>query len=318
MAYVTLNRSLTAKTTPSPSAVDPGSEAVNAAQSGGASLQGGDRLPRVAAVRIAPPRGFLQLEFRETWEYRELLYFFVWRDIKVRYRQTVLGAAWAVLQPLLSMVIFTLCFGKLAGISSGRVPYALFSFAALLPWTYFANALNSAGNSLAGNSHLITKVYFPRLILPASAIFAGLVDFAIAFAVFLGLLLSYGLTPPPTALLTVPLLTLFVATLALGLGLWLSALTVQYRDIRHVVPFLIQLGLFISPVVYPLRLIPPGYRWLAGLNPMAGIIEGFRSSLFGQPWDWPGLLLGGTIAITLLVSGAFFFRRLERTFADQV
>jgi lipopolysaccharide transport system permease protein len=267
---------------------------------------------------IRPSAGWRVIDLRELWQYRELLSYFVWRDIKVRYRQTVLGAAWAIIQPLLSMIIFTLCFSKLAGISSDGVPYPLFSFAALLPWTWFSNSLHTASHSLVGSSHLITKVYFPRLILPASAIVGGMVDFAIGFTVFLGLMLSYSLLPPVTALLTVPLLTLLVATLSLGLGFWFSALTVQYRDIRYVIPFVLQLGMFVSPVVYPLSLVPPGYRWLVRLNPMVGIIEGFRSSLFGHPWDWPGLLLGGTISVALLITGAFFFRRLERTFADLV
>jgi lipopolysaccharide transport system permease protein len=272
-------------------------------------------LPRVVNK---PSSGWRVIDLRELWHYRELLYYFVWRDVKVRYRQTVLGAAWAIIQPLVSMVVFTLFFGKLAQIATAGIPYALFSFAALLPWTYFANALNASSNSLAGSSHLITKVYFPRLALPASAVLGGLVDYAIAFAVFLGMLLAYGRPLPVAVLFAVPLLTCLTAALALGVGLWLSALTVQYRDLRHVVPFLVQIWLFVSPVVYPLSLIPPEYRWLARLNPMTGIIEGFRSSLFGQPWDWAGLLLSTVLAAVLLVSGALVFRRLERTFADVV
>jgi lipopolysaccharide transport system permease protein len=272
----------------------------------------------IPRLLIKPNAGWRLINFRELWHYRELLFFFVWRDIKVRYKQTVLGAAWAIIQPLFTMLVFTLFFGKLAQIATAGIPYALFSFAALLPWTYFANGLNASSGSLASSSHLITKVYFPRLLLPASAVVAGLVDYVIAFAVFLVLLFCYGQKPPSAVLIAVPLLTLLTAALALGAGLWLSALTVQYRDLRHVVPFLIQLWLFVSPVVYPLSLIPMHYRWLARLNPMTGIIEGFRSSLFGQRWDLAGLLLSTVFAAALLISGAHVFRRLERTFADVV
>src|SRR6266851_2097918 len=261
----------------------------------------------LSAFRIQPTPGWRAVDLRELWRYRELLYFLVWRDLKVRYKQTVLGAAWALIRPLFTMLMFTLIFGTLAKIPSDGIPYPIFSYAALLPWTYFATALGSAGNGLVGSAHLITKVYFPRLIIPGSLVIGGLVDYAIAFVLLIPLMFWYGVPPSEAILLTVPLLTLLTAALALGVTLWVSALTVQYRDLLHIVPFALQLWLYATPLVYPLSLVPPQYRWLAALNPMTGIIEGFRSALLGSAWNWPALGLSLFIAVVALVSGALYF-----------
>jgi lipopolysaccharide transport system permease protein len=272
----------------------------------------------VATVRIEPPRAWLELRLREVWMYRELLYFFVWRDLKVRYKQTVIGVAWVVLQPLMSMGVFTLFFGRLAKLPSDGLPYPVFYFAALAPWTYFSTALTTATNVVVENQRVITKVYFPRLILPLSSVMSGLVDFAIAFVVLLALVLGYGLRPGLNALWLPVLLLLALAT-ALGIGLWLSALNALYRDVKYVTPFLVQFWMLASPVAYPSSLVPVRYRWLYGLNPMAGVIEGFRWALtgHGQP---PGALLlasAGAVAV-LLLGGLFFFQRMEGTVADLV
>jgi len=269
------------------------------------------------ALVIEPSRGWASLNLRDLWHYRELLYFLTWRDIKVRYKQTVLGAAWAIIQPLFSMIVFTLFFGRLAKMPSDGLPYPIFNYCAMLPWTYFSNALTSSGNSLVGSANLITKVYFPRLIVPGSAVLAGLLDFAIAFVVLIGLLFYYGLTPGWGVAL-VPGLLLLTLIVALGVGLWLSALNVQYRDIRYAIPFLIQLWMFCTPIVYPLSLVPEKYRLWYSLNPMAGVIEGFRSALLGRPFQWGPLGLATLVGMILLVSGAFYFRRMEKTFADVV
>jgi lipopolysaccharide transport system permease protein len=274
-------------------------------------------------IRIEPTPGWRAINFAEVWRFRELFYFLVWRDLKVRYKQTALGAAWAVIQPLFTMLMFTLFFGRLAKMPSDGIPYPVFSFAALLPWTYFANAVAAASNSLVGSANLITKVYFPRLIIPGAAVIAGLVDFAIAFVVLLLLIVGYvcsgyAVVPPPTAIITVPLLTVLTSAVALGVSLWLSALNVQYRDIRYVVPFMLQLWMFGSPVVYPLSLVPEQYRWVVALNPMTGVIEGFRSALLGSGWNFLALGISIAVGFGLLASGAFYFRRVERTFADIV
>lgn len=268
-------------------------------------------------IIIRPSSGWVSLDLREVWRYRELLYFLTWRDIKVRYKQTVLGAAWAVIQPLFTMLVFTLFFGKLARMPSDGIPYPIFSYAALLPWTYFANALSGAGNSLVGSANLITKVYFPRIIVPGSAVLAGLLDYAIALVVLLGLMVWYGVLPGLGCLLFVPL-TVLTCVFALGVGMWLAALNVQYRDVRYAIPFLIQLWMFATPIVYPLSVVPPQWRWAMALNPMAGLIEGFRASLLGRPIPWLPLGISGTLAIATLVTGAFYFRRMEKTFADIV
>lgn len=273
---------------------------------------------------IEPSRGWVAVRLDELWEHRELLFFFVWRDVKVRYKQTVLGAAWAVLQPLLTMLIFTIFFGRMAGIGSEGAPYPIFSYAGLLPWAFFAQGLGSASNSLVGASNLLRKVYFPRLIVPVASVLGGIVDFLVAFAVLLGMMVWYGVSPRPEMLL-LPLFLLLAFGAALGAGLWLSALNVEYRDVRHIMPFFVQLLLFVSPVIYPASKVTewleelglPG--WLYGLNPMAGVIQGFRWALLGSELDPGPLLAAGSIVTLLLLGfGLVYFRRMERTFADVV
>lgn len=267
---------------------------------------------------IRPRSGWVPLDLRELWAYRELLYFLVLRDVMVRYKQTVLGAAWAVLQPVLTMVVFSLFFGKLAKIPSDGVPYPIWSYAALVPWTLFAGALMQASNSLVGGQNLIKKVYFPRLALPIAATLAGLVDFLIAFIVLLVMMAGFGITPT-IQLLWLPALVLLALVTALGVALWLSALNVQFRDIKHTLPFLIQLWLFITPIAYPSSIVPEQYRPLLALNPMAGVVEGFRWALLGTDTA-PGLMVGisSLVALLLLIGGAFYFRRMEKSFADVV
>ena len=269
-------------------------------------------------VRISARRGWLQLDFRELWEYRGLLYFFVWRDIKIRYKQTAIGAAWAVLQPFLTMMVFSLFFGRLARIPSQGLPYPVFYYCALLPWMYFAGALQNATNTVVEHQRVITKVYFPRLVLPLAAVLSGLVDFAISFVVFLGMMLYYGLVPTRSALL-LPVLLLLAVLTALGVGLWLSALNAIYRDVRYVLPFLVQFWMFASPVAYPSELVPEKWRWLYGLNPMAGVIEGFRWALTGRGQP-PGVLMlaSGLMVAAVLLGGLVFFRKMEGTIADVV
>jgi len=273
---------------------------------------------QVPTILIRPPRGWVSLNLRDLWEYRELLYFLTWRDIKVRYKQTALGAAWAIIQPFMTMVVFSLFFGRLAGISSNGLPYPIFAYCALLPWNYFAGALDRAGNSLVGSANLITKVYFPRVVIPLSAVLAGLLDFGIAFVVLVGMMLVYGIVPT-IAILTLPLFLLLAMLTALGVGLWLSALNVQYRDVRYALPFLVQFWLFASPVAYPASLVPEPWRVLYGLNPMAGVVEGFRWALLGQVTP-PGPLLATSVVVVcvLLASGLFYFQKMEETFADVV
>jgi lipopolysaccharide transport system permease protein len=272
--------------------------------------------PARPLVRIEPRGARRLLDVGELWAYRELLYFLMWRDVKVRYKQTALGVAWIVLQPLLTMLVFTVIFGRLARLPSDGVPYAIFAYAGLLPWTFFANAVNVSGNSLVGSSHLITKVYFPRLIIPAAAVGALLVDFALAFLLLGALMLYYGVAPTAALLAVVPLVGLTVL-LAVSTGLLLSALNVKYRDVRHVIPFMVQMWMFASPVIYPVSIVPERWRWLAGLNPLTGIIEGFRAALFpGKPFDWT--VLGVSVAATVLLffASVYAFRRMEREFAD--
>jgi lipopolysaccharide transport system permease protein len=277
----------------------------------------GPRLPAAPTIRIRPGRRASSC-FREVWEYRELLYFFIWRDIKVRYKQTAIGAGWAIIQPLFTMVIFSLFFGLLAGIPSEGLPYPVFYYCALLPWMYFAGALNNATNSIVDNQRVITKVYFPRLILPMSAVLSGLLDFAIACLVLVGIMAYYGIRPTPTAWL-LPLFILLAMATAFGAGLWSSALNAVYRDVRYAMPFLIQAWMFVSPVAYPSSLVPEGWRWLYGLNPMAGVIEGFRWALTGRGRAPELMLFASSGAVCLLVAGGlFYFRRAERTIADVV
>jgi homopolymeric O-antigen transport system permease protein len=272
----------------------------------------------VPVTLIDPPRGALELNIRELWQYRELLYFFVWRDIKVRYKQTAIGAAWAVIQPFFLMVVCTLFFGRLARLPSDGVPYPVFYYAALLPWLYFANALTHTTNTMVEHQRVITKVYFPRLLLPLSAVVSGLLDFAIAFVVLLAMMLYFGLIPGWAALLVPGFLLLAVLTAA-GVGLWLSALNAIYRDVRYAVPFLIQFWMFASPVAYPSSLVPEQWRWLYGLNPMAGVIEGFRWSLMAQG-EPPGALFAVSIiaVFATLLGGLLYFRRMEGTIEDVI
>lgn len=267
---------------------------------------------------LEPTRGFLKLKLRDLWEYRELLYFLVWRDVKVRYKQTALGAAWAILQPVATMVVFSVFFGRLAKMPSDGIPYPVFAFTALLPWQLFASALSESSNSLVANQNLITKVYFPRLVIPIAGVLSGLVDFAIAFVILLGLMKYYGIVPT-AAIALLPLFVLFAVVTALAVGLWLSALNVKYRDVRYTIPFLTQFWLFATPVAYPSSLVPEQWRALYGLNPMAGVVEGFRWALLGKAQS-PGLLLAVSVAavVILLAGGLFYFRRTESTFADIV
>ena len=269
-------------------------------------------------IRIEPPRGFFELRLREVWAYRELLYFFVWRDVKIRYKQTVIGVLWVVLQPVLNMLVFTLFFGRLAKLPSDGLPYPVFYFAALVPWTYFSYSLSSTTNVVVENQRLITKVYFPRLILPISTALSGLVDFAIGFAVLSIFCFAYGIRPTLAAF-WLPVLLLLALFTALGVGLWLSALNALYRDVRYVMPFLIQFWMFASPVAYPSSLVPARWRWLYSLNPMAGVIDGFRWAITGHG-NAPGLLLLASASAVMLVllGGVFFFNRMETTVADQV
>lgn len=263
-------------------------------------------------------RGLVGLDLRELWAFRELLYFFVWRDLKVRYKQTVLGAAWAVIQPLMTMVVFSLFFGELAEVPSDGVPYPIFSFAALVPWTFFANALAQSSNSLVGSANLLRKVYFPRLLIPFASVLAGMVDFFLAFAVLLAMMVAYGIAPT-AQVIWLPALLLLAVTAALAVGLWLSALNVEFRDVRHVVPFFVQIWLFATPIAYPSSLLEEKWRAVYALNPMVGVVEGFRWALLDTDTA-PGLPLAVSTAATLvlLVGGLLYFRRMERTFADVV
>jgi lipopolysaccharide transport system permease protein len=269
-----------------------------------------------AMTRIAPPNRWWVIPAAELWQARELVYFFVWRDIKVRYKQTAIGAAWAVLQPLLAMLVFTLFFGKLAHIPSEGLPYQVFVYAGLLPWMYFAASLQNATNTIVDNQRILTKVYFPRLVLPVSAVLSGLVDFAISSSIFAVMMVYYHIRPT-VQILWLPAFLLLAVLTALGVGLWLSALNAIYRDVRYVLPFLVQLWLFASPVIYPPSLMSDKWRWLFGLNPMAGVIEGFRWSLAGRG-DPPGrlVLVSSGIVTVILLSGLAYFQRTETVMAD--
>jgi lipopolysaccharide transport system permease protein len=266
-------------------------------------------------------RGWAALGFGELWEYRELLYFLTWRDILVRYKQAVIGVAWAILQPLLTMVVFTVVFNKALGIGEGStsgIPYAVFSFTGLLPWQFFAGALSRSGVSLVGNANLITKVYFPRLVIPVSAVLAGLVDLGVSFVVLIGLMAAYGIAPT-WHIVFLPLFVLLALVTALAVSLWLSALNVLYRDVQYVIPFLVQLWMFVSPVIYPISSIPEGpLRVAFALNPMTGVIGGFRWALLGQQAPGGYMWISTTVIVVLFVFGLFYFKRMERVFADVV
>jgi lipopolysaccharide transport system permease protein len=276
------------------------------------------QLSAPTTLRIAPSKGWVSLRLHELWEYRELLYFLIWRDIKVRYKQTALGASWAIIQPVFTMLVFSLFFGHLGKIPSDGIPYPIFSFAALVPWTFFANGLGQSSNSLVGNANLITKIYFPRLIVPLASVFSGIVDFLLAFVVLLGMMLYYGMVPTLNVF-WLPLFVLLALVTSLGVGLWFSALNVEYRDVRYVVPFITQFWLFATPIAYPSSLLSQPWRTIYGLNPMVGVVEGFRWALLGtKTAPGPIIAVSSAAALVILVSGAFYFRRMERTFADIV
>lgn len=277
-----------------------------------------ERMFAAPVVRIEPSRGWISLRLDELWEYRELLYFLAWRDIKIRYKQTALGAAWAIIQPFFTMVVFSIFFGRLAGIPSDGVPYPIFSFAALVPWTFFANSLNQSSNSLVSSANLIQKVYFPRLAVPIASVFSGMVDFVLAFIVLLGMMLYYGMLPTINVV-WLPAFCLLAFVTSLGVGLWLSAMNVRFRDVRYTVPFITQFWMFATPIAYPSSLLSEPWRTLYGLNPMVGVIEGFRWGLLGTNTAPGGIIIiSSLMAMAILIGGAFYFRRAEKTFADIV
>ena len=269
-------------------------------------------------MRIQASSGWVSLRLDELWAYRELLYFLIWRDIKVRYKQTLIGAAWAIIQPVLTMVVFSLFFGKLAGIPSDGIPYPIFAYAALVPWSFFSSGLTQSSNSLVGSANLIRRVYFPRLIIPLASVLSGIIDFALAFVVLVAMMFFYGIVPTVN-IVFLPLLWLLALVTALGVGLWLSAMNVQFRDVRYAVSFLAQFWMFATPIAYPSSLLDEPWRSLYGINPMAGVVEGFRWALLGVETP-PGTILAvsAVVALGLLVSGVLYFRRMERTFADVV
>ncbi len=271
-------------------------------------------------IYIKPSKGFAALNLRDLWIYRELIYFMVWREVKVRYKQTMLGAAWAIIQPVLTMVVFTFLFGRVAKLpTDGNVPYPIFSYTALLPWGLFVNALNQASRSLTSNQNMVTKIYFPRLVLPLASILSGLVDFVIAFVILIGLMIYYKISPSFSALWVVPVFLLLTIVTALGVALWLSAINVQYRDVNYALPFMTQFWLFITPVAYSSKLISEKWQLVYSLNPMAGVVNGFRWALLGVG-NGPdtGLWISVCVSLLLLISGLFYFRNMEKTFADTI
>lgn len=274
-------------------------------------------IPEKPLVVIQPTKNWVALNLSDLWHYRDLLYILTERDIKVRYKQTILGALWAIIQPLFTMLIFTIFFGRLAGMPSDGIPYPIFAYAGLLPWTFFANAVNNSGNSLIGNSNLITKVYFPRMIIPMASVGSGLVDFAIAFILLIVLMFYYGIGLTANILL-LPFLVILTTTLAIGFGMWMSALNVKYRDIRHALPFLLQIGMFVTPIIYPASLLGDKWRWVMALNPMTGQIEAYRSAIFGLPVDWFSLGISSVMTVAILIYAAYNFKRMEKQFADIV
>lgn len=267
-------------------------------------------------IEIKPKKGWQLIDFKELWEYRDLFLFLVWRDIKVFYSQTVLGFLWAIIRPVFSMIVFSIVFGRLAKVPSDNVPYPIFSYAALLPWTYFSTAISSSTQSLISNANMLTKVYFPRLIIPMTPVLAGLVDFAIAFIILVVLMIWYGIAPT-IYIVFLPLLILLMILTASGMGMWLSAMSIQYRDVRHAISFIVQLLMYAAPVVWPVSLIPSQYRLVYGIYPMAGVIEGFRSALLGNtPMPWDLIIVGGIVSLLISISGALYFKKMERIFAD--
>lgn len=285
----------------------------------GKSLTGTHRVNGARpTVVIEPRRGLFHLDLGSVWQYRELLYFLIWRDVKIRYKQTAIGVAWAILQPFLTMVLFAVVFGRFAGIPSDGVPYPVFAYAALLPWYYFSQAVTESGRSLVGDSNLIRKVYFPRLVIPLAAVVRPLVDFVLSFLVFVGLMISFGIRPG-WAVGALPFFVLLAMLTALAVGLWLSALNVRYRDVGHTIPFLVQIWMFASPVAYPVSLVPEGWRFLYSLNPMVGVIEGFRWALLGKASPDFNAVAVSTAAVTVILTGGLvYFRHMERSFADVI
>src|SRR5208282_78159 len=273
--------------------------------------------PRQPTVLIEAGKRRLSIDFREFWAHRDLLYFLTWRDIKLRYKQTLLGAAWAILQPFLTMVVFTLLFSRLAHVPSDGLPYPVFVYAGLLPWTFFNSAVTNSSNSLVGNSALITKVYFPRLVIPGAAVGAGLLDFFISGAI-LAVMMFFYRVGVSWNLLMIPALIALTAMVALGVGLWMSALNVKYRDIRYALPFTLQIWMYLTPVIYPVNFIPPRYRWALALNPLSGLIEGYRSALFGRAFDWDSLAIAALITMATLMCSIYVFKQMEREFADVI
>jgi lipopolysaccharide transport system permease protein len=284
----------------------------------GGELAGSTTKNEPAVLRIEPAHGWISLQLGELWEYRELLYFLTWRDVKVRYKQTVLGASWAIIQPLLTMLVFSLFFGRLAKIPSDGVPYPVFAYAALVPWTFFSNGLSQSSNSLVGSANYITKVYFPRLAIPIATVVSGVVDFVLAFVVLLAIMGFYGIAPTRNTL-WLPLLLLLALVASLGVSLWLSALNVQFRDVKYTVPFITQFWLFATPVAYPGSLLEEPWRTVYGINPMVGVVEGFRWALLGTDTrPGPMIAVSAVTALAVLIGGALYFRRMERTFADVI
>ena len=270
------------------------------------------------SIRIAPSRGWVALNLTELWAYRELIYFFIWRDVKVRYKQTLLGAAWAILQPVFTMVVFSIFFGRLARVPSDGLPYPLFAFAALVPWTFFSNGLGQGTGSLVGSAHMIQRVYFPRLALPVAAVLSGAVDFLLSFLVLIGMMIWTGHLPTLNVV-WLPLLLLLALVTSLGAALWLASLNVQYRDVHHTIPFLVQFWMIATPIAYPSSLLPEPWRTLYGVNPMAGVVEGFRWALLGADTaPGPMVAVSAVVAVAMLASGAYFFRRMEKHFADLI
>lgn len=281
-------------------------------------VAGHEHLGEMPVLRIEPSRGWVSLQLKELWQYRELLYFLTWRDIKVRYKQTALGAAWAIIQPFMTMVVFSVFFGRLAKIPSDNIPYPLFSFAGLVPWTFFSTGLTASANSLVASQNLLKKVYFPRLSIPVSAVIAGLVDFFLAFVVLLAMSFYYGIVPTANVV-WLPFFLLLAFVTCLGVSLWLTTLNVQYRDVRYVLPFIVQFWMFATPIAYPSSLLSEPWRTVYGLNPMVAVVEGFRWALLGSGGG-PGLMVivSSLAATALLVGGAYYFRRMEKSFADLV
>ena len=287
-----------------------------------ANIRDTDTIPiqplRQYHLRIEPSKGWVSLKLHELWKYRELLYFLTWRDIKVRYKQTIIGAAWAIIQPFFTMVVFSLFFGRLAQVPSDGIPYPIFSYAALVPWTFFANGLTQSSNSLVLNANLIKKVYFPRLVIPISTVLSGVIDFILAFFVLLGMMVFYGIFPTRNVI-WLPMLLLLAFVTSLGVGLWFSAMNVQFRDVRYAVPFLVNFWMFATPIAYPSSLLDEPWRTLYGINPMVGVVEGFRWALLGtdtQPG--PIVIVSALVAVLIFISGLVYFRKMELTFADVV